>query len=131
MTRTWNVLVLAAAVSALAGGEARAACWADDSASSSSTVRGDFFGDGREVGLVARSTETGCEIGFETAGDGAFKAMPGAGYFADFRGVCRDSVSARDHAVARVSHDRNTSYEIMGCGAGSGSSGVALHGVLG
>ena len=106
MTRTWHVLVLAAAVSALAGGEARATCWAeirDDRASSSSTVRGDFFGDGREVGLVARSTETGCEIGFETAGEGAFKAMPGAGNYADFLGVCRDSVSARDHAVARVS----------------------------
>ena len=122
MTRTWHVLVLAAAVSALAGSEARAACWAeisDGSASSSSIVRGDFFGDGREVGLVARSTETGCEIGFETAGDGTFKAMPGAGYFADFWGVCRDSVSARDHAVARVSHDRNTSYEIWAAERGA------------
>ena len=69
------------------------------------TARGDFLGDGQEIGLALWNTETGCDIGRED-GEGRAVRLGGAGGFyggAHFAAVCRDPVSGRDHAVLHMS----------------------------
>ena len=70
-------------------------------------ARGDFLGDGQEIGLALWNTEAGCDIGRED-GEGRATRLDRGGVWAfrggaSFAGVCRDPVSGRDHAVLHMS----------------------------
>ena len=72
------------------------------------TLRGDFLGDGREVGLALWNVDPGCRIG-RADGEGRSAqlvsgkdAWPFDG-FAKFVSACRDPVSGRDRAIVHGS----------------------------
>ena len=80
------------------------------------TARGDFLGDGQEIGLALWNTEAGCDIGRED-GEGRAVQLGGAGAFyggAHFAAVCRDPVSGRDHAVLHMSEGQYHDIAIWG-----------------
>ena len=100
---------LAAACFALAASGAAESSWAAScypypaESAWRDVVRGDFFGDGRSIGLaMPRSEDAGCRIALE-AGGGAAAPLGVAADYADFAGVCRDPDSGRDHAIVHLS----------------------------
>ena len=85
-------------------------------------ARGDFLGDGQEIGLALWNAEEGrCDIGRED-GEGRAVQLGGAGGFwggAHFPSVCRDPVSGRDHAVLHKSEGQYHDIEIWSLEAGA------------
>lgn len=85
-----------------------------------STARGDFLGNGQEIGLALWNTETGCDIGREDGEGRAFQidGRQPYGGAAGFVAVCRDHVSGRDHAILHTSAGQHHNIAIWGLEAG-------------
>ena len=97
--RTMAAVCFALAAGGAAESSWAASCYPDPESAWRDVVRGDFFGDGRSIGLaVLGSKDMGCRIALE-AGGGAAAALGVPADYAEFAGVCRDPDSGRDHAI--------------------------------